>query len=213
MRFNRIAQRGMTALALAIGCAGIAFAGDSAAEKTTIKLVKGDQVSTFSADDLAVGETRQLIADDGRNIIVSRTENGLDIDDGTDLTQVKLLPPDEALHWISDDGGVEADGAQRIEIRKVIKAGDGEATDGSGKRAMVFISDDGKVTQLDMDGATDGEANAVVVLGDRKIVELKDGSVIEPDSSSRLIVIDRSDSEHKKVMVEVNRSETLHEEK
>lgn len=212
MRFDRIAQRGLTALVLALGSASVAFAGSVDAEKTTIKLVDGDQVSTFNADDLAVGETRQLIADDGRNIIVSRTESGLDIDDGTDLTQVKLLPPGEALHWVSDDSNADADGKHRIEIRKVIKAGDNEAADGSGKHAMVFISDDGKVTELDMDGAADGEANAVVVLGDKKIIELKDGNVVEPDGSTRLIVIDRSDAEHKKVMVEVNRSETLHEE-
>ena len=213
MSIHRIAQRGLTALALAIGCASVAFASAAGNEKTTIKLVNGDQVSTFNADDLSVGETRQLIADDGRNIIVSRTESGLDIDDGTDLTRVKLLPPGEGLRWVSDDSGAEADGKHRIEIRKVIKAGDNEAPDGSGKRAMVFISDDGKVTQLDMDGGGDAEADTVVVLGDQEIVELDDDAMIEPDGSSRLIVIDRSDAEHKKVMVEVNRSETVREEK
>ena len=211
MSFNRIAQRGLTALALAIGCAGLAIAAEDTIEKTTIKLVNGDQVSTFNADDLAVGETRQLIADDGRNIIVSRTDDGLDIDDGTDLTQVKLLPPGGDLHWVSDDA--ETDGAHRIEIRKVIKAGDGEATDGDGKHAMVFISDDGKVTELDMDGDVDGEANAVVVLGDKKVIELKHEGLADLEANSKLIVIDRSDAEHKKVMVEVNRTETLHEEK
>lgn len=213
MRFNQFAQRGLTALALAACCATVAMAGDDAIEKTTIKLVNGDEVSTFNADDLAIGETRQLVAEDGRNIIVSRTEEGLDIDDGTDLTQVKLLPPGGDLHWISDDANDDGDGAHRIEIRKVIKAGDGEAADGDAKHAMVFISDDGKVTELNMDGAADGDANAVVVLGDKKVVELKHGGSIDPNGNTKLIVIDRSDGEHKKVMVEVNRSETLHEEK
>lgn len=199
----------LSALALTAFCATFAIAGEPAAEKTTIKLVNQNQTSTFNADDLQVGETRELVSDDGRTIVVSRTDSGIDIDDGTDLTQVKLLSSGDDLQSIDaeGDGGVP----HRIEIRKVKQVGDAETADGGENHAAVLVSEGGKVTELDKHGAVRADASSAVVLGDKRIVVIKHGDMGEPGGNSRLIVIDRSDADHKKVMVEIKLSESLHE--
>lgn len=123
------------------------------------------EVIQLDGDDLEVGESRQIITEDGKEVVITRTESGFEVTvDGESLD----LPPLHG-HGTTVDIDVEGDGHHKV-IRKVFTttAGEGDANavfvvagdEGHGEtfdikvkkvggHAMAFVTEDGKTVQLD----------------------------------------------------------------
>ena len=87
---------------LLVLCAGVAVAGDDGNivvhERHHIKLELDEAMDVIEIDDLEVGESRQFFTDDGKEIVVTRGEEGVDITvDGDEIDIPKTIRV-ETLH-------------------------------------------------------------------------------------------------------------------
>lgn len=134
-------------------------------EKRVVKVVVADEdaghdvdVIELEADDLEIGESRQFITDSGKEVVITRTEDGVDITiDGEELD----LPALGSLHDID----IDIDGAHSsARSMMIFKTDDEDGLDavtkkmiikghGAGSHNMVFIGEDGKTVKIDGDGS------------------------------------------------------------
>lgn len=81
----------------------IEVTGDSTADSTAFRW-NSDELG-FDLDEMQTGETRSIVDEDGRPILITRTEDGYSFNvDGKviDLPQIHALGGD-SVHWVSDD--------------------------------------------------------------------------------------------------------------
>lgn len=159
--------------------AGVVFAEVVEKREVVVKLnAVGDEagLSTFDLSDLAIGETREIVADSGATIIAQRDEAGILLD----LGNGKTLRLPEAGHGVEIEG--EGGGSVRIE-KHLVRSAEGDH-EGAAK-VMIFRSADGEITELDGDESMvwSGAAGTPKVM----IFHSEDGEVTEltgPDGDS-----------------------------
>lgn len=106
----------------------------------------GAGLSTFDLSDLAIGETRELTADDGRVVTATRDEAGLllDLGNGKTMRLPVLADGPDGAHAIKVEGG----GGRTMVFHDtaggttVLESG-GDATEGKPHKVMVFHGEDG----------------------------------------------------------------------
>lgn len=71
----------LIALLVAAAVATLAFAGEPEKREHHVKLVinAGDEPIDIEAEDLAVGESREFQTDSGKTVVLTRTEDGLEV--------------------------------------------------------------------------------------------------------------------------------------
>ncbi|MGI9222161.1 MAG: hypothetical protein ACR2QS_14115 [Woeseiaceae bacterium] len=77
--------------------------GDGSGDTTSFFLDSNDL--GFELDELQVGETRSIVDESGRSILISRTEDGFSFNiDGKIIDLPDFVDADaDAMHWVSDD--------------------------------------------------------------------------------------------------------------
>jgi len=123
--------------ALGLVVSGFAWAGDGEGEtRHKFKIVLDDggehDVLKLEAEDLEVGETRELTTDSGKEVVIARTEEGFDI----------TVDGKEIVVGGEDHSFVHAHGEGRRVI--VHHTGDGES-----EHHAVFINEDGEKVEID----------------------------------------------------------------
>lgn len=142
--------------ALALLVSSPVLAGEGVEHRKVIIKVateEGAGLSTFDLSDLALGESREITADDGRVLTATRDEAGILLDLGNGKT-MRLAALEEGLpgaHAIHLEGGTAArtmvfhDAAGGT---TVLEGGGGEWTEGQPHKVMVFRSADGTTHTL-----------------------------------------------------------------
>ena len=162
-----------TLLASLLACcliliAGAALAGDDEVvikERHHIKLKLDDAMDVIEIDDLEIGESRQFFTDEGKEIVVTRGEDGVDITvDGEEIDMPKKIRV-ETLHEEIHGG----DGDHKVVVRSghsgghnnvwVTSADEGKAIVeiknlGDGHE-MHWISSDGEDIEIHRSSASD----------------------------------------------------------
>ncbi len=127
----------LAALAASLLVSTFSFAaGDPEAKhRIEIKIAADDEMVTIDADDLKMGETRQSFTDSGKEVLVTRTEDGIQLEiDGKEIDVD--MPHGEGHHAMFNMTGDEdkkvvirkfhGDGAGDEHGYHFIHAGDGE---------------------------------------------------------------------------------------
>jgi hypothetical protein len=149
----------MKTLSLTVAClAALALVSLTQAEEAhKIKLIlDGSPESgriTIEADDLAIGETRSYTSEKGRPVLVTRGENGLEIDVDGKKTVIDLLPSDGEgfeLHTFGHEGepGEGGQAKTRVIVKKM--GGNGQVLIHEGDTAIDIK--DGKIVLDDSQG-------------------------------------------------------------
>lgn len=107
-------QKARTLLATLLAClliltAGVALAGDDGDvvvhERHHIKLKLDDSMDVIEIDDLDVGESRQFFTDEGKEIVVTRGEDGVDVTvDGEEIDMPKKIRVETLHEEVHGDG-------------------------------------------------------------------------------------------------------------
>ena len=196
-------QRAVLAATITACVAGASLAAD-AGERLSVQIDQDGRSETVVIDDLQPGETRQLAAESGKPVIVTRTDDGLEIDIDGDITRVSLAertlmvrldgdhPLDiEQLREIALDGAAaDADGEHKRIVR-VLHAGHAGA---EGDAAHRF-----HVRHLDADGAeaADGSKHRIVMLrhdGDGEVdieAMLQEQGIELPSGDGKRVIVKR----------------------
>lgn len=147
--------------------AGLAFATLAQADEdidiqSVIKLAldgNDAEVIRLDASDMEIGDSRQLYTESGKEVVVTRGEDGFEITiDGEDLDMPTIHQERKVVMVRTGDDAGDLDGEHEVIItthgegEHFFHHGDGEA------RSMVFIADDGSVTDFDIDTHTEGFA-------------------------------------------------------
>ena len=115
MKYSKLAI-----LAVSMILAGMASAGEEHQTKMQVMVVDGNGSEGvnfkidrddlgFNIEDLQEGETRSIVDEDGRSILITRTTEGFKFDvDGKTVEMPMLTGGHEAM-WISDGDGVDVD--------------------------------------------------------------------------------------------------------
>ncbi|MDX1498437.1 MAG: hypothetical protein R3176_00985 [Woeseiaceae bacterium] len=121
-------------LAVALALTSAAVAAEEIHKKTVLALVgAGDDGGTslafdsetagFDLHELQLGENRSFVDDQGRNVLVTRAEDGFVFTVDGEIIHVPALDGDDAtLDW------VEARDGEEVEVH-IVHAGDGETRD------------------------------------------------------------------------------------
>lgn len=131
-------------------------------EKHAFKVViaddeSGSDVIKLDGDDLKIGESRQFITDSGKEVVVTRTEDGLDVTvDGESLDLPSFGDIDIDIDGAHDGAHSmmffkTVEGGENVDVKKVIVKGGAHAS-----HNMVFIGEDGKKVEIKGDGGEDG---------------------------------------------------------
>ena len=149
----------IAALALA---ASFSFAGEGEAHHRFKFKVDADS-EAIVVDDLAVGETRQFFTDSGKEVIVTREEDGVKLTvDGKEIN-VDTLHGLHGTAIVNVDSEKGEDGENvHVFIKKIIAHGDGE----EGEHAVVWHGTGGEGEAHDVMVWTDeeGEGQATVTI-------------------------------------------------
>lgn len=149
-------------LAAAILISGQTRAGEEH-ETHAFKIVIADDgsdadVIKLDGDDLEIGESRQFITDGGKEVVITRTEDGLNVTvDGEDLSLPSFGDIDIDFDGAHGDHKAfrsmfivkSEDGDEDVDIQKMI-------VDGHGSHNMVFIGEDGKKVEIKGEGNGEG---------------------------------------------------------
>lgn len=160
-------------------------AAASASDVANVKIITahGEEAVEVDLDALKVGESRQLVAASGAPAVVTRSEDGLRIEVGGKVTEIKLAPL-QVAEWHHSDGG---EGKQI----KLIKLDHGDTTvvgEGGHERKIVIMHGDGAqaapsdeeiaelIAEVESKVAadTDGDADGDKVIVTRKVVRETD---------------------------------------
>jgi hypothetical protein len=177
--------------AMALGLASAVLAGDDGKHETVIKVVKsgGDadvrieldsNDMGFNLDDLQVGESRSVVDDDGRSILITREDDGFSFNVDGETIELPMLhgahggatwvgkDADVDVHFIGKKAFLDEDG---VDGPVVItgKAVD-EATRLAIEAAFESSGHAGGVTFIDSETSHDGEHRVKVI---RKQVKLE----------------------------------------
>ena len=100
-----------------VGLAGSALAGDEPKRVMAIEVVGDDTTSAssfffnsedlgFDIDQMQVGETRSVIDESGKSVLITRKEDGFSFNiDGEEIELPNFAGDDhDTMHWISEDG-------------------------------------------------------------------------------------------------------------
>lgn len=169
-------------------------------EKHKAKIViAGDaEAEVFEVEDLEVGESRQFFTDDGREVVILRSEDGFDItidgeSIGGDATQVKVM-------HLSTGDGTESD----IEV---IRLGDGVGDLEIASDFQIFVGDgegegDGKVRVIRLGGEGEGEGGVQMIRlgdgdgeGEGKVKIIRLGGDGDGEGEGKIKIIRRGDGE------------------
>jgi phage gp45-like len=177
--------------AMALGLASAVLAGDDGKHETFIKVVKAGGDSDvrieldsddmgFNLDDLQVGETRSVVDDEGRSILITREEEGFSFNVDGEIVQLPMLHGEhDGTVWIGDETDVDVHviGKQAFIDEgsidgPVIITGQAvdEATRQAIEAALQSSGHAGEVTFIDRETAHDGERRVKVI---RKQVKLE----------------------------------------
>lgn len=124
-------------------------------------IVAGDdsepQIVQLNGDDLEIGESRQIFTDDGKEIVISRTEDGLGVSIDGETVDIG------ALH-----GAHGHDGNIRVHHKVIEHLADGDA------KAMVFVGKGGEEVDIEqIVAAHGGKAHRVFISEDGETVDLE----------------------------------------
>ncbi len=124
-------------------------------------IVAGDdsepQVVQLNGDDLEIGESRQIFTDDGKEIVVSRSEEGLEVSVDGETIDIG------ALH-----GAHGHDGNIQVHHKVIEHLADGDA------KAMVFVGKGGHEVDIEQIVADHGgKAHRVFISKDGETVDLE----------------------------------------
>jgi hypothetical protein len=132
------------------------FGGDRADKETTISIKTSSDAepTVIHVPDLEVGETRTLRSDSGRDVQVTRTDDGFTVKVGERDFLVQMRPHGEHMFVMKRDGHeehvktvVSGDGPKRVVVSK---NGYGYRTgDGAGLKSASELLDKHKLTALD----------------------------------------------------------------
>ena len=132
-------------------CLGLTFTAVAEEERhIKLKIATDGEMHDIDASDLEVGESRQFISDSGKEVVITRTEEGFSITvDGEEL----------------DLGGhtsIHAGHGKKVIIKQGAHGGDGEGVkiikkrmrmDGGDEDVMIWHGEDGEVHEIDGDHA------------------------------------------------------------
>jgi hypothetical protein len=184
-------------IAAALAFATLAHADEDMKFEALIKLVLDDEhadVIELDASDMEIGDSRQLYTASGKEVVVTRGENGFEITvDGEDLDLptvhqekkvviVKAHGEHDGEHQELHEVIIGGEGDHESHsVHKIVIGGEGEHGEhvfhhsGEGSHQMVFISEDGEATDVDID--SEGFAWA---FGDgAKVMRVDGGSAAE----------------------------------
>lgn len=191
-----------------------ALAGETT-EKTHFKIITTDAGKVdFELDELAVGETKSFTSDQGKNVEVTRTDEGYSLDVDGKKMEIKIASGAGSAFRFETDG-------EGHDSREVIVMKKGGAADESDRHVMIVTDgedEDGKkvirkriVTRV---GGEDGEKVEVRVLGDddAEVIDLE-GLELEAlgegaDGEPHVIVIKKGgdeDGKHRQIQVHVKK--------
>jgi hypothetical protein len=183
-------------LALALGLAATAFAGEEMKMKIAvvedgsdgeIRIELDSDDIGFNLDELQEGETRSLVDKSGQSILITRTAEGYTFDvDGETIDMPMLGGDHEKLVWVEGDGGADVDvhvvrkakfiGEDHMGSTMIMSAEPiDEATQQVIKSALGSAGHDGEVhfvTHNMHHGAKHGGEHQVKVI--KKVVEVKE---------------------------------------
>jgi hypothetical protein len=159
--------------ALLVAVPFAALAGDDAEVKhqVKIKIVQDGDLIDVEADDLEVGESREFKSESGKDVVITRTEEGFDVT--VDGKKIELLQ-----NITNGEGG----GHRVIRIEK--RTGDGEDVEVEKEHKIVVLSGDEAGTIN-----ADGHAIAFVHGEGTLDAVLKSGALDKLDAKTREEVI------------------------
>jgi len=165
------------------GCLIASAAVASEKRETHVKILTDDADGVFewhSSDadfsDLEVGESKTIMGEDGKEVTVTRTADGLEFDvDGKKIQLMEFIDDGEVT---VDIDVIHGDGAEHV-IRKIGK--DGEVIVEKSKRVKIIKADDTADVTIISSDAIDEETRARIqaVLKDAG----KDGEILFIDGS------------------------------
>jgi hypothetical protein len=182
-------------LAMALGLATTAFAGEEMQMKIAVVKDDGDgdvriELDSddigFNLDDLQEGESRSVVDKSGQAILITRTADGYTFDVDGETIDMPMLGGDHKMVWVEEDGNADVDVHV---VRKAMFIGEDhmgstmimsaepidEATQQVIKSALESAGHDGEVhfvTHKMHHGAKHGGEHQVKVI--KKVVEVKE---------------------------------------
>lgn len=100
---------------------------------------------TFETGELALGETRAFTSEKGRPVLLTKTEQGFEIDVDGKKTQIDLPEAGgEGFEWETREGEAAAGGEPRIERHVIVKRMGGDAAiqlEGGGQRIEIHAGE------------------------------------------------------------------------
>lgn len=186
----------MLLLAMALGLATTAFAGEEMKMKVVVVEDSGDgEVRIdldsddigFNLDELQEGETRSIVDKDGQSILVTRTADGFTFDvDGKTIDMPMMGGDHDKMVWVDEDGDADVDfhvmrkgkfiGEDHMGSTMIMSAAPiDEATQQVIKSALASAGHDSEVhfiTHETHHGAGHGGKHRVKVV--KKVVEVKE---------------------------------------
>ncbi len=127
---NTLFGFGLFALATAAGASDVA--------NVKIITANGEEAVEVDLDALKVGESRQLVAASGAPAVVTRSEDGLRIEVGGKVTDIKLAPL-QVAEWHHGESGE----GKRIKVIKLDHDDTTTVGEGSHERKIVIVHGDG----------------------------------------------------------------------
>ncbi|MEO1368235.1 MAG: hypothetical protein AAFX50_13770 [Acidobacteriota bacterium] len=192
------------AVAAALALPSFVIAGDGGSHRGAHVVVKGEtgtETFTVDGDDLDVGENRQFFTEDGREVVVLRTESGFDVSiDGEDV-----LNGDSDVHVSDFDKGntqirvIGSGGESDMNIKLVrVDGGSNLEIDNEDGRRMVFVSTDDRRG----DHGSDGGSKMVWVRSDDSYAFTLGDSKTALEHLEAAGVLDKLDAETREKLVE-----------
>lgn len=167
-------------------------------EKHVIKLKVAGDDDVIVVDDLEVGETRQVFTDSGKEVVVTREENGYEL--SVDGREIDVVSPGD--HHGTAEVTIDGESGEKkvdLRVKKVIKVHDGEnvfffsgdeGEDEEGNEVLVWTGD-----------GEEGESHATVSIGmDVKSVAdrvLESGVLDKLDEATRQEILDEIEKAEK----------------
>lgn len=147
-------QKNRTFLATLLAClliptAGVALASDDGDivvhERHHIKLKLDEAMDVIEVDDLEIGESRQFFTDEGKEIVVTRGEDGVDITvDGEEIDMPKKIRVERLHEEVRGDG-------EQGEHKVIIRSGHSDGHN----NVWVTSGDEGKAI-VEIENLVDG---------------------------------------------------------
>lgn len=140
----------ITATLIAVG---VSFAGEERELKYRVKVALDEDAEMIDVefDDMEVGETRQFLTDSGKEVLVTRTEEGHKLE--VDGREIDLGMP----------GILHGHHGAHVGIHKCDQCKEGEKGHCCGEASRIFIH-----KTVDEDGETEARADVFVIVGDEK---------------------------------------------